>query len=323
MISTTVPSPVRRHAMTTLSIAMVVIYGLFIEFFWGWSSVLAEWAMLGWDVALAAIMLLMLTYLIRTHRIADYFRPRIDGHFWQLYRLTQTHNLLNIMLPFRAGEASFPLLMRTQFGVTLPEATAALLVMRLFDLHALASVAFLGVVWQLTLSAPVEIVAFTLLAVFAALPLILAAFHHRFFHLAPDWLPARLAGFVSELRAGLPRNRAAFFRVWLLTLANWLIKVVIISWIFSAFSGQGLGPALGGALGGELSSVLPVHGPAGIGTYQGGIIAGALSLGAPTSEGMLRVLTHAAIHVHLLILVSAFMGAGLGLATHMSRSSEA
>ncbi len=295
--------------MTILSVALVAIYGLFIEYFWGWNSVLAQWADLGWGLTLLAVSLLIITYFIRTHRIGDYFRPRTDGQFLRLYRLTQMHNLFNIMLPFRVGEASFPVLMRAQFGITLAEGTAALLMMRLFDLHALASVGLLG----LALAAPFKALALLLWAGFLALPLIVAALRHRLLAVAEALLPIGFAGFVDRLRAGLPRNRAAFLRVWFLTIANWLLKIAIIGWIFSAFSGQDFTPALGGALGGELSSVLPVHGPGGVGTYPGGIIAGALSLGAPTGEGSLAALTRAAINVHLLILVSAFTGAGLGL----------
>ena len=46
----------------------------------------------------------------------------------------------------------------------------------------------------------------------------------------------------------------------------------------------------GGALGGELSSVLPVHAPAGVGTYPAGITAGAISFGAATDKSALELL---------------------------------
>ena len=55
------------------------------------------------------------------------------------------HNLFNNLLPMRAGEASFPVLMRRYFDVPLARSLAALLWFRLMDVHALAAVAMLAV----------------------------------------------------------------------------------------------------------------------------------------------------------------------------------
>src|ERR1041384_5329921 len=99
----------------------------------------------------------------------DYFPRETQGQFLRLFRVTQVHNLLNIMLPFRAGETSFPILMRSEFGVPLAHGTAALLVLRLLDLHALLAAAGLGLI----AAASRPYMAGALWALFLLLPLLL------------------------------------------------------------------------------------------------------------------------------------------------------
>ncbi len=71
--------------------------------------------------------------------------------------------------------------------------------------------------------------------------------------------------------------------------------------------------SFGGALGGELSSVLPVHAPAGVGTYPAGITAGAIAFGAGIAGLPLEELGQAAINTHLLVIVSSLVGTALSL----------
>ena len=70
---------------------------------------------------------------------------------------------------------------------------------------------------------------------------------------------------------------------------------------------------LGGAVGGELSSVLPFHAPAGVGTYPAGIAAGAVAFGAARSGPSFSELLQAAVNGHLLIVVSALAATALAL----------
>jgi uncharacterized membrane protein YbhN (UPF0104 family) len=111
----------------------------------------------------------------------------------------------------------------------------------------------------------------------------------------------------------MPRDLAAFVRAWLLTVLNWGVKVAALAWVLGL---MGVGPVaacLGGALGGELSSVLPVHAPAGVGTYPAGIVAGAAAFGADKDATSLAILAKASINTHLLAIVSALAGAGISL----------
>jgi uncharacterized membrane protein YbhN (UPF0104 family) len=297
-----------HNKITLLTVAMIALYALFIEWFFGWGTILASWQAVHIWTILMALVLLVGTYFIRTHRMQDYFPRETHGQFLRLFRVTQVHNLLNIMLPFRAGETSFPLLMRSEFGVPLVHGTSALLVLRLLDLHALLAAAGLGLV----ASASRPYIAAVLWALFLLLPLILFPLKSRLIATMRQRLP-RLATVVDEIDDGLPRDVSAFTRAWLLTVLNWGVKVLVLAWVLGLMGVLPVAATFGGALGGELSSVLPVHAPAGVGTYPAGIGAGAAAFGSARDAATLDVLAKASINTHLLMIVSALVGTGMSL----------
>jgi hypothetical protein len=63
---------------------------------------------------------------------------------------------------------------------------------------------------------------------------------------------------------------------WALCAANWLVKLAVFALLLRALAPLDFAAALRGALGGELASVLPLQGPAGLGTYEAGVWAAAL-----------------------------------------------
>src|SRR5689334_5076424 len=123
------PNGLARNRIALLTVALILLYAVFVQWIWGWSTILAAWAEVGATNIVLALVLLVGTYFVRAHRIKDYFPSQTAGRFLWLFRVTQVHNLLNIMLPLRTGETSFPLLMRSEFGVPLAHGTSALLVL--------------------------------------------------------------------------------------------------------------------------------------------------------------------------------------------------
>lgn len=296
-----------RNRMALAAGAIVVAYAAFVQWMWGWPAILSGWREVGLANVALALLLLVGTYFVRAHRIHDYFPRETTGQFLRLFRLTQVHNTLNIMLPLRAGEASFPLLMRSEFGVPLAHGTSALLVLRLLDLHALFAAAGIGLV------AGTGYAAWACVAWlgFLVSPLVLAPFRHGLVGWARKRLPAKVEKYVDQIDDGIPRDLMAFLRAWALTVFNWGIKVAVLAWVLGLMGVGPIAACFGGALGGELSSVLPLHAPAGVGTYPAGIVAGAAAFGA-SGDG-LKLLATASINTHLLLIVSALAGTGLSL----------
>ena len=184
-----------RNRIALVAALAIGAYAAFVQWIWGWGAILAAWRAVGVWTILAALALLVGTYVIRTHRMQDYFPRETHGRFLWLFRVTQIHNLLNIMLPFRAGETSFPLLMRSEFGVPLAHGTAALLVLRLLDLHALLAAAGVG----LLAGTGYKAWACAVWLGFLVLPLVLFPLKAPVIATARRKLPARLAKFADQI----------------------------------------------------------------------------------------------------------------------------
>jgi hypothetical protein len=310
------PAWIIRNAMTLATVAIVLLYALFIQWVWGWENVISLWQAAGWGSAALAMLLLLATYVLRTWRIYDYFPRETGGHFGTLLRLVQVHNLLNIMLPFRTGEASFPLLMKREFNLPLARGTAALFVMRLFDLHALLAAAGTGLALR-----EGRAWAWGLWVVFLLLPAAAFAVRRHALAVMTRLLPGKMQKLLHEVERGLPADNFAFLRAWGATLINWFTKIAVLAWVLGLLGDLSVAPSFGGALGGELSSVLPVHAPAGVGTYPAGITAGALAFGAGTAKPLLEELGRAAVNTHLLVIVSSLVGTALSLFAARGRTT--
>jgi uncharacterized membrane protein YbhN (UPF0104 family) len=298
-----------RNRMGLMTVAIVAAYALFIQWFWGWPVILDQWAAVGPRPVIGALVLLTSTYFLRTWRIYDYFPRETSGRFAALFRVTQIHNLLNIMLPFRAGETSFPVLMRTEFAIPLTRGTSALFVMRLLDLHALLTAAGIGFVIASSNAALVWLV----WLLFLLLPVAAFAARKPLLRLGAGVAPKKAQALLQEIENGLPVDAVAFARAWAMTIVNWLVKVLVLAWALGLMGVMPIAASFGGALGGELSSVLPVHAPGGVGTYPAGITAGAIAFGASSERSALDALAQASVNAHLLIIVSALTGTAISL----------
>lgn len=238
-----------------------------------------DWAPLGaafratpaW-VWLASLAGLWLSYALRAERLrrewgswfaADAQRGRGPG-FLACLGLFLTHNAAIVVLPLRAGEAGYPWLMQRRFGVPLADSLKSLLWLRLQDAAVLATLAAL---WLPPLEAGAR-------AGWAALVLAGWALVLLFGARALAALAAR-APAVERFQASwlAHRNDRAG---WALCAANWLVKLGVFALLLQALAPLDFTAALRGALGGELASVLPLQGPAGLGTYEAGVWAAAL-----------------------------------------------
>lgn len=282
----------------------LLVFGLFVawlEHLIGWRRLLVPWLSLSLPALFAALVLMLCTYVLRAWRIYDYFRPAMSGHFLAALRLTLLHNFFNNLLPMRTGEAAFPVLMRRYFAVPMERSVPSLLWLRVLDLHVLLAIGW-SAVSQRYLS---DALGGPLLILWLALPAIL--------FMTRAWFAARLVGrsgrlvgLLSSLLDGLPAQAGLFWRAWAWTALNWGVKLGVMAFIFTRFDALPWLVTLPGVIGGELGSVLPVHGLAGMGTYEAGVMAAL----APQGVGLTQALA-AAVNLHLFILGATVLGAGL------------
>ena len=299
-----------------------LVLGLFVwavEHYWGWGKLLAPWRNLELPVLLLAVCGLLLSYCVRALRIYLAERDIPRGQYLACLRLILINNTINLLLPARSGEASFPILMNRWFGIDAARATGTLIWLRLLDLHVLATVgAACAAGGWLDARHGLSSLAWLAAGVAALSPLLLFVLRSP--------LAAKLAGrdgkipsLLSRALTGLPHRYSGLALDLSLSWLSWGIKLTALGWVLSRLANipQALGTL--GAIGGDLSTVLPVHAPGGFGTYEAGVMA-LLAPGATPSGALLA----GAVNLHLLVLTTALLsGAAAWLATAARRRTDA
>jgi uncharacterized membrane protein YbhN (UPF0104 family) len=266
----------------------------------GWGALLSPWREVPPGSLALAVLLVLASYAIRTIRIHRYFSPATSGHFRRSFRLILFHNLFNNLLPMRSGEASFPLLMKEEFQVPFSRSVPGLLYLRLLDLH------FLLLLGALVFTPGRGLWVWILPAILLPLP----ALGFRIQSLVQDRVRRGESEKLTDVTwlEGLPQTPGMAFQTWVWTAVNWSVKLLVFAWILRAFLPLPFTTALLGSITGELSSVLPIHGLAGAGTYEAGIMASLVPLGVAMEAALAG-----AVNLHLFVLGSSLLSGGLAL----------
>ncbi len=295
-----------------LSWLVLIIFVVAVEYWVGWKTVLQPWMTFGWAQGVIALALLVLSYALRAWRMYDYFPQYLTGQWLQTWRLMLIHNVLNNLLPARTGEISFPVMMKRYFGVSYAQSVSALVWFRLLDLHAILAFA----VYPLLVVTPLKRLAVPAIVIWMLLPIAVYLLRNRI-EVAFAGKDGKLSELAQQAMYGLPDNWGEFWRSWVMTWANWIVKLVTLAWLLGQFMPNvSWNMLLAGVVGGELTSVLPIHAPGGFGTYEGGVIA-ALS---PVSS--LHAATVGAVNVHLFVLGSSLVGALIGWLIPLKKLKE-
>ncbi len=272
----------------------------------GWAPLLAPWTGLA-PTDLAVLLLgTLASYGARAWRLYDYFHPTVAGAPWTVLRLSLLHNMFNNLLPMRTGEAALPLLMKRNFGTSYLHTGSSLLWLRVLDLGALALLAATVVVLGDTFAAGPRglalIIALASLAGLLTLPWIARL-------LSADPKAGRLQALIHTIASSLPTSTAAYARAVLFTVIAWAGKGLAFVWLVLQFTSLEPAAAVVGVAAGELSSVLPIHGLAGSGTYEGAMVGALVSVGTGHDVALI-----AAVNVHLFLLGVAIAFGVLALA---------
>lgn len=232
-----------------------------------------------------------LSYCLRALRVYDEFRGNARGRFGACLRIVLIHNAMVNVVPFRGGEAAFPVLLGRTFGTPLPRAIASLFWFRLQDAFVVAFAAAL--VW------PDLPMALRLIAVAGLLASAFLLPHWA--RQSHDWADrGALAGKLAKLRDAFAESTRHARYGWLWTVSNWTVKLAAQAWLLGALLGARLDIGAAGALGAELAAILPIQGVAGFGTYEAGAAAALLPSGIAFDTGL-----RAALALHLFVIACA------------------
>lgn len=283
--------------------ALIITLGLLAWVVHGarWNSVLTSLAHVGAGDLLLAVAAFAASYLLRAARVHDEFREDTQASFAAILRLTLLHNASINILPFRSGEATFPILLNRWFGVPSTRAVVALLWLRIQD--AFVVLALAAFVWPNL--HPLLRMLWVAAVVFAAWAIPAWAGRH------PEAGPqsGKLATLIHRVRGALAESTRHHGRGWFWSLANWSVKLAAQAWLLAALLQTSVATGLAGALGVELAAILPIQGVAGFGTYE---IGGAFLLtphGVVFSTGL-----NAALALHLFVIACALAAGGLAMA---------
>lgn len=259
-----------------------------------WLDALAGVPPMLWVVATLG---LLASYALRALRLFVEWQPQVRGiRFADCLRLMLLHNAAVNIVPMRAGEAGYAWIVHRQWGVPLADAVASLLWLRLQDVAILAAFA---IAWLLPLSATTG----AALALAALVVYALASPHLGTLLALVPWRPLQRVGAYAQRPGQQAWRQPASL---LCALANWTVKLAVLGALLAALAGLPLVDSLRGSLGGELAAVLPVQGPAGLGTYEAGVWGGVALRAPATSLGHVGA---AALAVHLLGLVVGLVAA--------------
>ncbi len=284
-----------------LSALVLGVFGWAVHHYWGWQHLFTPWASV--PVALVALVVVaqFASYSVRGYRVY-YAVPEIPrGRWHDCLKLILLNNVINLMLPARTGEASFPVLLRRWFGVTLGRGAGTLVWLRLVDLTVLVvlALAVLGRVAfpALPIGAVVALCVAGLVAPLLALPIRARA----------DRLLAgrsgKIAGLLRKVFDGIPSQKSHVLVDLGLAWTSWGLKLAALAVVFAQLADLSLTDALIGAIGGDVSTGLPIHAPGGFGTYEAGVVALVAVVG-DTGPALLA----AAVNLHLLVLGIALLG---------------
>lgn len=273
-----------------------------VQYTVGWPALLAPWRAFSPPLILWLFLLTAMSYGLRAVRVYDWFRPSLAGRFLQVLRLSVLHNTANNLLPMRAGEMAFPWLMHRYFAYSILDAAAALLWIRILDLHFLGLVGIL--ILDLRQASWVWWVAAALwLGGLGALALIGRAGVSE-----PRAGAGRIRGLVSRVAAAAPKDPWLIARIYLWTATSWGLKFIAFASVLHHFVPVDFWRVLSGVMGAELSSVLPFHGIAGSGSYELAAVVALVPLGVDAKQALAG-----AVNLHLFLLGTTLVLGALAL----------
>jgi uncharacterized membrane protein YbhN (UPF0104 family) len=296
-----------------LSLLVLLAFGWAVQHYWGWQKLFAPWA----SVPIALVTLVAVaqlgSYSVRAYRVY-YAEPAIPrGRWHDCLKLILLNNVINLLLPARTGEASFPVLLNRWFGVNPAKGAGTLLWLRLLDLGVLSVLALAVLGPSVIPGLPPLLLAALCLAGVAA-PLLALPVQARAGRVLAGH-DGKVAVLVRRLLDGVPAKPSHVFVDIGLSWTAWSLKLAALAVVFAQLADLRLPDALMGAVGGDLSTVLPVHAPGGFGTYEAGVVA-LVALVADAGPALLA----AAVNLHLLVLGVALLGGAYAWLTQPRRT---
>ena len=286
------------NVRSLVSVSLLIALVLWVHWQVGWSKVFVAWRRVeGLDLAVV-LALTAVGSVSRALRLAAHFGSPLRERVGTCMRVVAIHNAANNLMPMRTGEVSFPLLLKREFGVAASRSIPSLLWLRALDLLALL----------LAVSVTIGVDRWGPIAIGKVVLALAIPFIAWFVLRREPRSPRIVVRALGLLRGGLPTDAAVLMRTQAWTLLHWGCKLAAYAWLLARLGEVPPVPAMLAAVAGEATSALPVHGLAGAGTYEAGVLAVLKPMGIP-----LEAAVQAAVNLHLFLLGVSVLAATIAL----------
>lgn len=244
------------YRLTVWAFALIILLALVINADWRLS--LDRLLEVKTELILICVSGWLTSFVFRALRFQAEWKYIASVSFSNALKLSLLHNAAVLVTPLRTGELGYPVLVRRLIPVSWQQSIRSLLWLRFQDAVVLFCLAVLLL--------PKVQVEFRILCL-STLVLLLWLFKKQWIRML------RSRNFiVSQLRTFLHQRSDAMGWFW--SVANWSVKILVVSLMLISLTGIETSLAIKGALTGELSALLPITGPAGLGTYEAGVWSG-------------------------------------------------
>jgi len=287
-----------NNRLKTIHFKIIVATLLLIATIWVASSVLdlaavvTAIASLPAQTALVIFLLGAISWLLRGLRTWILFEQL---PLTEALGMSFVHNTANNLAPMRLGELALPMLARWLGNVEFSVGMTSLIWIRLLDLISLVGIS----VCIVFLPTAGTIMLALLAALIFLTPLLIAI-------VVPKTQHIRLPQILEQARSQLmyeAQNGKRLHRMWRLTILAWLSKIMGMGVLLATLSGIPMTDVITTILGAELSSILPIHGLAGAGSYEAGGIIGSTFMGL---SPVLALEMTIQLHIYVLSLTAVF-----------------
>ena len=229
---------------------------------------------------LIAFFIYTLSYITRTYRWKITLSIK---EFKKLFKLTVYNTVFNIFLPFRTGELSFFYMLKKE-NVPIKDSALSFFTVRIFDALSLGTV--------------------FLVSLFLYKGLILYA--GLFFLISPliFYILKYLTGFIKNDKFQKFHSEVLSLKnlliLYFLSILTYILKFTSFYFVLPKNINLSFIENFFASASGDLTTILPIHGLAGIGTYEAGYIGILVFLGVDKETAILS-----SVFVHIFILTSS------------------
>ncbi len=270
-----------------LLVSLAVTFGFLYLFYMviGFEKFLRFFSEINFLNILTAFILYTGSYITRAFRWKIVLSIK---EFVKLFKITAFNTVFNIFLPFRTGELSFFYMLKKE-NIPISETAVSFFSVRIFDAISLFSV--FGVSLFLFWDRP-----FLSLLVFFLAPFSFFAFQFLLRYIKHE----KIQEFGKTTL-----NLKNISVLYLLSVLTFVLKFTAFYLVLPGGIGLSFVKAFLASSAGDITTILPIHGIAGIGTYEGGYAGILVLLGVDKQTALLG-----SVFVHIFMLGGAALIAG-------------